>query len=76
MYFSYSSQHFILAKLLWCCRGGCHLGFSCSCSCLLLQVLVLACTEVSQLEDVNIGVTLEEDKLIRRELLRVMSTEH
>lgn len=52
------------------------MGFSCSCSCLLLQVLVLACTEVSQLEDVNIGVTLEEDKLIRRELLRVMSTEH
>lgn len=75
-YFSYSSQHFILAKLLWCCREGCHLGFSCSCSCLLLEVLVLACTEVSQLEDVKIGVTPEGDRLILRELLRMMSTEH
>lgn len=25
-YFSYCSWHFILAKLLWCYRGGCRLG--------------------------------------------------
>lgn len=60
--FSYHSWHFTLAKLVWYCRRGCFLYSFFSCSCLLLEVLVLVCTEVSQLEDTNTGDIPEEDK--------------
>lgn len=75
-YYSCCSWHFILAKLLWCCRGDCHLGSSFSCSWLLLEVLVLMCPEVSQLEDMNVGAIPEEDRLTQRQLLRILSAEH
>lgn len=52
------------------------MGSSFSCSWLLLELLVLVCTEVSWLEDTNIGAIPEEDRLTQRQLLRMISTEH